>query len=78
MKYVNVSADAIKEILISNKKEDYIKAKNLLKQYSKQYKNNQKKIRQAILDNIVNNEYVRNSNDFVTIMWDLFNKQFPS
>ena len=37
-----------------------------------------KTIRKNILGNLVNSEYGKTSNSFVTKVWDEFNKKFPS
>ena len=36
------------------------------------------KIRQTLLNNVVNSEYGYNSNSFVTILWNELDKKFPS
>ena len=75
---MNISEKIDKYLMNENEREDIRKAKELIKFLSRRHKNNQKKIRQDILDNIVNNEYSRISNNSITIIWDEFNKKFPS
>jgi len=50
---------------------------DLLDHYIKKHKT-YKKVRQAILDNIVNTKYGKKSNKFVEMMWKELNKRFPS
>ena len=42
--------------------------------YGPKYSN----IHKAILDNCVNSEYVRYSNDFVTYVWQVLNKKYEN
>ena len=67
-----------KEYLKENKTENLKKAKDLLDFYVKKFNNNEKKVRQEILDNIVNSKYSRSSNAFVDMMWDVFKAKYPS
>jgi len=67
-----------KYLVNENEKEDIAKAKKLVNYHAKANKNDLKKTRRALLDNVVNNEYSRVSNDFITILWNEFNKKFPS
>ena len=67
-----------REYLKENKTENLKKAKDLLDFYVKKFNNNEKKVRQEILDNIVNSKYSRSSNAFVDMMWDVFKAKYPS
>ncbi len=71
-------AKALKLPIVSNEREDEEKAKELVNYFYKKYNKNMKKVRQAILDNIVNNKYTNNSNSFVDKAWDEFKRVFPS
>ena len=42
--------------------------------YGPKYSN----VHRAILDNCVNSEYVRYSNDFVTYVWQVLNKKYEN
>lgn len=64
--------------LSENRQEDDKKAEELIQYYIKKHGKNAKKIRRDILDNIVNTQYGRHSNNFVELMWSKFNKYFPS
>ena len=58
--------------------EIYIIAEKLINSYIKQVNGNMNKVRQLILTNLVNSKYTRNSNNFITIIWDKFNEKYPS
>ena len=68
----------IDNYLNENEAEDRKKAKDIIDYAIKKYGKNYKKIRKHILDNVVNNEYTRNSNNFVEIVWAELKKVFPS
>jgi len=68
------SGDYVQE----NTLEDISKAKELIKHYIKKHGRNSKKIRQDILDNVVNSKYTKASNNFVDAIWIEFNKIFSS
>ena len=57
--------------------QETILAKKYVDDMIDKYKN-YKDIRNNILSNLVNSEYGRNSNSFVTKVWSEFNKRFPS
>ena len=69
--------DYNKHLITDNKAEDNKRAKQLLMKYNKNRKGDQKLIRKDI-ENLVNSKYGNVSNDFVTIIWNEFNKMFPS
>lgn len=75
---MNNITEKIDMYLNENEAEDRKRAKELIDYAIKKYKNNYKKIRQHLLDNVVNNAYTRNSNNFVEIVWDELGKIFPS
>ena len=39
---------------------------------------NYKAIHKSILTNCINSNYSRNSNDFITYVWQILNTKFPS
>jgi hypothetical protein len=64
--------------LQENATQDAKRAKELVDTFFKRAKGDMKKVHKEILDNVVNNPYARSSNEFVTLVWDEFNKVFPS
>jgi hypothetical protein len=66
----------IKEEYI-NEQEETVLAKKYVDDMIERYVD-YKNIRKNILSNLVNSEYGRTSNSFVTKVWDEFNKRFPS
>ena len=67
-----------KGLKINESKQEKIDAKKLYKRLFDKNKDNEKKIRQDILHNIVNTKYGHYSNTFVEYMWSEHKKQFPS
>jgi len=70
--------DKIDKYLNENKEEDKAEINKLLKTFYDKCKGKQKCVHKKVLDNIVNNKYVRRSNQFIEMTWDEFNKMFPS
>ena len=60
------------------KTEDKAKVKELIKHYISKDNATAKTVYLDILNNIVNNQYVRSSNQFVDLAWDEFNKVYTS
>lgn len=67
-----------KEYLLENKQEDIIKANKIFQDFYRKFKGKEKKIRQAILDNIVNSKYQHFSNEFIDMVWSVFKLKFTS
>jgi ATP-dependent protease Clp ATPase subunit len=67
----------VKQIINENEKEETLLAKKYVDDMIDRYVV-YKNIRKNILSNVVNSEYGRTSNSFVTKVWDEFNKRFPS
>ncbi|MFW6225410.1 MAG: hypothetical protein ACOC3V_00460 [bacterium] len=65
-------------VLDENPEEDMRRAKNLLQHYIDKYNDDPIKVRQTILNNLVNSRYNRPSNDFIQIIWELYNQHYPS
>lgn len=57
--------DKINEYLDENAKEESDEIKKLIDGFYLKHKGNSKKVRQSILDNIVNTKYGRKSNQYV-------------
>jgi len=68
----------LRDYLNENEAEDKAEAKKLIDSYIKRIGKNYKKVRQEILDNVVNTKFGKKSNDFVEIMWAELDKRFPS
>jgi len=66
------------DMLLENEAEDKAKAKDIVAYATKKYKGDYKKIHRHIMDNVVNNPYTRNSNNFVETVWKELGKKFPS
>lgn len=64
--------------IISSREEDLVKAKKLFEDLYERNNGDKKKIHKNIINSVVNNPYVRSSNDFIQMVWDEFNKQFSS
>ena len=69
--------DKIEQYLNESKQEE-IDAVKLYKRLYDKNKGNEKKIRKAILDNVVNTKAGLYSNTFVELMWDEHKKEFKS
>ena len=69
--------DKIDKYLDESRQEE-MDAKKLYKKLLAKNKGNQKKIRQDILDNVVNTKYEHYSNTFVELIWDEHKKEFKS
>ena len=65
------------ENINENEQEELFLAKKYVDDMIERY-GDYKTIRKNILSNLVNSEYGRTSNSFVTKVWDEFNKKFPS
>lgn len=65
------------EYINENEQEELFLAKKYVDDMIERY-GDYKTIRKNILSNLVNSEYGRTSNSFVTKVWDEFNKKFPS
>jgi hypothetical protein len=65
------------EYINENEQEETVLAKKYVDDMIERYVD-YKNIRKNILSNLVNSEYGRTSNSFVTKVWDEFNKRFPS
>jgi hypothetical protein len=64
--------------IVGNRAEDKIKVEKLFKHFYDKDHGDSKKIHDDIVRNVVNNTYVRNSNEFLDLMWEEFNRYFPS
>lgn len=64
--------------IVANRAEDLKQVKELFKHFYNKNHGNMKKIHDDIVRNVVNNVYVRRSNDFIDLMWEEYNKNFPS
>jgi hypothetical protein len=75
----NIVKKLVKEetILKENEQEELFLAKKYVDDMIDRY-GDYKTIRKNILGNLVNSEYGKTSNSFVTKVWDEFNKKFPS
>ena len=74
---MNNLIEKIDRLLVSeNKAEMEVKAKEYLDYYIKKVGKNQKKVRREIETNVVGN--AGHPNAFVEMVWNEFNKRFPS
>lgn len=75
----NIVKKLVKEetMLNENEQEELFLAKKYVDDMIDRY-GDYKTIRKNILGNLVNSEYGKTSNSFVTKVWDEFNKKFPS
>lgn len=64
--------------IVADKREDLARAKKLFKDIYERNNGDRKKIQRNIVNSVVNNPYIRSSNEFVQMVWDEFNKQFSS
>lgn len=64
--------------IIGNRAEDIEKAKKLFQHFYKKNHGDLKKTQKDIVKNVVNNTYVRQSNEVIDLIWNEFNKYFPS
>jgi hypothetical protein len=69
--------ETYKKYLIEKPQEERNLGKQQVKKWFKKFKGNEKKIRELIT-NLVNSPYEHVSNDFVTGMWNEYNKVFAS
>lgn len=74
---LNELRSLVKQIINENEQEELFLAKKYVDDMIERY-GDYKTIRKNILSNLVNSEYGRTSNSFVTKVWDEFNKKFPS
>lgn len=71
--------DVIGRIVIAGvSRAEKEEAKRVFDYFVKKFNNDSKKIHQEIRKNVVNSPYSKASNDYVTYMWDLYKKRFPS
>lgn len=67
----------LKNFINETKDEMKVEVKDLVNHYIEKYKT-YKKVREALLRDVVNTKYGKKSNKFIEMMWKELNKQFPS
>jgi len=67
-----------KLIIIGNQAGDMLRVRKLLKHFYDKDRGDMKKVRNDLVNHVVNNAYVRESNEFIDLLWEEFNKIFVS